>query len=277
MTEVPRLLRLSLVLSISLIVGCSFDPTYKKQTLATELQDILTNLGLTTQVKLLEHTLAVQVDMPNSLVQVGQQIGIGPKFQDTQQEVIPLLHRVIMSSDAEINFYLVLVTDPLIPGAYLTLLRNMEDIKRLNVSMLDTEEFLSRTVFELNYIGSETPVDIDTYIQRDITLEEFLSWQLARRIQQQLVLAFAQTDHVEVGRCAGQFYNDKFTFTLNVVPTDTNRIDEDTIRSSFKTAADLIERVLNSYAFDRFTSVRLVHYPTGRDLVLPRHTLKLPY
>ena len=184
------------------------------------------------------------------------------------------IHRVLLSSDAEVRFYVLLMSDPKTPGAYLTLVRYMDDVRRANANMIDTPEMFARTIFELNFVGQNT-VTIEQYVPRDIRLEEFLSWQLARRIQHKLADEFQEAGSIQVGRCGGTFQNGEFAFTLNVVPTTEGLIDDATMRQVFQTATGLVANVLSSYRFKSFNTIRLIHPLTGRNLVLPKAHLEI--
>ncbi len=266
----------SLAIGITLVVfaGCDNQPTYPKAHLAESLQQLLTSEQLHTTVKFIDHTLAVQLDYPGALAQSGNQVGIGPEFDEAARKVITCIHRVLLSSDAEVSFYVLLLSDPKTPGAYLTLVRYMDDVRRANANMIDTPEMFARTIFELNYVGPAT-VTIDQYVPRDIRLEEFLSWQLARRIQHKLSEELQSTGVAQVGRCGGSFQNGEFAFTLNIVPTSQSALDEATMHRAFQTSTSLIAQVLSSYHFQSYETVRLVHPLTGRNLVLPKAHLEV--
>ncbi len=263
------------LLALLFAAGCNARPTYPKAHLAESLQALLTSEGLKTSVRTIDHTLAVQVDQPGILSQQGTQIGIGPAFEETIRTVIIAIHRVLLSTDAEARFYVLLVADPQIPGAYLTLVRYLDDVRRANANMLDTPEIFARTIFDLNYIGASAPVTIEQYVPRDIRLEEFLSWQLSRRIQHTLMDEFQAGGAVQIGRCGGAFQNGEFSFTLNLLPIGPGPLDEAMMQRAFETSTTLIARVLSSYQFHGFERVRLIHPPSGRNLVLPKTNLEI--
>lgn len=265
--------RLAAIIGVLVAAGCSSGPTYPRDRLVDGLQAVLHEDGVTNAtVRLLDHTLAVQVEYPGALLQQGEDIGLGPNFDDAARIVTGGIHRVLLSTDAQVDFYVILLSDPQAPGAYLTIVRYFDDIRRANVNMLDITEILSRTIFELNLVGTEQPLTLDQYIPRDIELPEFLSWQLARRIQRELAEELQLSD-VAVGRCGGEFHDGEFAFTLNVVPAENEAIDEETIRKVFQSATQTVAQVLSSYEFESFESVRLIHPGTGRNLVLPRTNL----
>lgn len=268
--------RWCLLLAVGLSVGCSSRPTYPKASLENALQSALTADGLhVSAVRLLEHTIAVQLDEPGALASSGEQIGIGPAFDEIARKVLTNLHRVLLSTDAQVEFYVMLLADPQVPGAYLTLVRYMDDVRRANANMLDTPEMFARTVFELSY-ASDEPLTLEHYLPREIRLEDFLSWQLARRIQQALIEQLEAPGAAVVSHCSGVFQDGEFAFTLDVSPAQqAGTLDEATLRQAFQTATSLIAHVLSNYRFNQFRQVRLIHPLSGRNLILPKARLDI--
>ena len=258
--------------ALCLAAGCDNRPTYPKARVAESLQEILTSEQLHASVRFIEHTLGVQLSHPGALAQTDTQISTGPAFDEAVRKVLTAIHRVLLSSDAEIRFYVLLLSDPQAPGAYLTLVRYVDDVRRANANMIDSPEMFARTIFELSVTGA-TPVSIEQYLPRDIRLEEFLSWQLARRIQYALINELRPAGIVNVGRCGGRFQGGEFSFTLDVAPTTEGLLDDAMLQQVFQVSTNMIAKVLTSYRFDSFDSVRLIHPLTGRNLVLPKTRL----
>ena len=260
--------------ALLIAAGCSNGPTYPKDRVEDGLRALCAAEHLNASVRFIDHTVAVQVRYPNSLVQHGNQVGIGPQFDEAARKAIQSIHRVVLSTNADVRFYVVLISDPKTPGAYLTMVRYLDDVRRANANMLDTPEMYARTVFELNASGPQ-PLTLEQYVPRDIRLDEFLSWQLARRIQAALAETLQASGSAVVGRCGGEFTNGQFIFTLNVASTTERGLDEATMQRVFQTSSSMIAKVLSSYKFDAFNLVRLIHPPTGRNLVLPKTRLEI--
>lgn len=252
-----------------LAAGCEIRPTYPRAQLTESLRKILEQEHVEASVRFIDHTLAVQFAYPGALIQANNQITIGPAFDEAARKALMATHRVLLSSDAEIRFYVLLLSDPGMPGAYLTMIRYVDDVRRAYANMLDTPEMFDRTVFDLNVIGPR-PLTLEQYVPRDIRLGEFLSWQLSRRIQRALAQELQESGVAAVGRCGGQFQDGQFAFTLDVSPIASGALDEETLRKAFHISTNMVAKVLSSYAFDSFDSVRLIHPMTGRHLILPK-------
>ena len=267
-----------LVLALVLLSGmtassCSSRPTYPKEHLAQSLQQVLASEGLpNVPVRFLDHTLAVHLNYPGVLEQSGGSVGIGEVFNDIGVKLLSCIHRVALSTDANIRFYVLLVSDPKMPGAYLTMVRYLDDLRRFQVNMMGMAEMFARMILELNTGPSD--LTLEEYVPRDIQFEEFLSWQLARRIQRALVEQFQVSGAVDVGRCGGAFANGEFVFTLNVSPGARGDIPDATMQQIFETSTTVIATVLSNYRFEGFTTVRLVLPSAGRNLILPKTQLQ---
>lgn len=257
-----------------LLAGCTIAPTYPKHKVVTGLQAILQETHLNATVTFTDHTLGVHVQQPEMLIQTEGQVGMGPAFDETVGDIVQALHRVVLSSDADIRFYAVVIGDPALPGLFVHLVRYIDDIRRANASMIGPEELFARTVIELQ--ATEPPTTAATQPIQEIRLEEFLSWQAAKRIQQRLIQDMELSGQVQVGRCVGQFTDGEFAFTLNVNPSDNKKpLDDTTLQQVFQTSTSVITQVLDSYRFQNFNAVRLIHPMTGRHMLLPKARLEL--
>ena len=263
-----------LLVTVLILAGCSSRPTYPKARLEASIQQVLKSEGLDASVRVVDHTLGIQLDYPGALVMQDNRVSLGPDFNEAARKIITSLHRVLLSTDAQVDFYVILLSDPQAPGAYLTIVRYMDDVRRANANMLDTFEMFARTILELNFAGGQ-PVTLEQYVPRDIHLEEFLSWQLARRIQAALSEELQTAGVAAVGRCGGRFQDREFAFTLDVTPTHGGALDETTLQEVFHTSTNVIAKVLSSYNFESYDKVRLIHPMTGRNLVLPKTHLDI--
>lgn len=258
------------------LAGCS--PTYHRDQLIDAIQHICAKEHrYTVTARQVGQTIALHLNHPGILQQqAGGPITLSPSANQILGDLIETIHRVILSSDASINFYLILVSDSTIPGAYLTLVRYMEDVRRANANMLPPTEFFNRTILELKYVGVPMTT-IDQLVLNDIRLEQFLSWQLAKRIQTRLSeeLSARNLQAVQVGPCAGEFHNGEFAFTLNVNAQADAPLSDAQLQQVFEDASGVIAQVLSGYAFTNFDHVRLTHPSTGRTLLLPKARLEL--
>jgi hypothetical protein len=253
-------------------------PSYKREQIGDAVREIAADsYKLIVGTRMVGDTLAVHLEHEGILQQTGGQVGLAPGSEQILGDVIESIHRVVLSADQPLQFYVILASDAKIPGVALMIVRYLDDVRRVNASMIPPTEFMNRTIFDLKFLNSPG-VNFSQLDLSDIHLEEFLSWQLAKRLQIQLaeqVESFGPMT-AEVGQCAGEFRDGQFTFTLNVMPTIDQPLSEAFIQQIFSDASTLIADVLEGYRFQRFDSVKLTHPPTGRSLQLPRTKLITP-
>jgi len=266
---------LSVLLSLS-VLGCS-RPTYRGEQITQTIERLCADeYQLDVTVKRTGETVAVYLHHPGILQQTGQHIGLAPSANEVLGNLIEVIHRVVFSADAPTNFYILLVSDPTAPGAYLTLVRYLDDVRRVQANIIPPTEFFSRMILDLKYLPAP-PELMKQLVLNDLTLEQFLSHQLAQRIHARLVerLSAQDASTVEVRKCVGEFRDGEFAFTLNVEPQGDAPFDQELVQQLFEDAVEVIAQVLSGYRFDQFQTIRLIHPATGRSLLLPKTQLEL--
>ncbi len=260
----------------SLVTGCSA-PSYRTEQVPQAIQQICTkDYKLQVSAKRVGETVAVHLQHAGILEQQDGQIRLAASANEVLGNAIEVIHRVLLSSDNPHGFYLFLVSDPSIPGVYLMMVRYLDDVKRVHANSITPTEFFSRTILQLQ--PANPPLtNLSQVALHDITLEQFLSWQLAKRIQDRLTEHTQQQglSHVSVGPCVGEFKNGEFAFTLNVIPETGGTLSPEMVDQVFQEATTLIAKVLSAYHFDRFQAIRLIHPSTGRNLQLPKNQLDI--
>ena len=253
-------------------------PSYRKDEVVQAIQQICQDeYHLDVTARLVGEPLAIQLNYDGILVASGNHVELAPTANEVLGNVIETVHRVLLSTDGNVHFYLVLASDPKVPGIAFTLVRYLDDVRRANANMLTPTEFYSRTIFDLHYVGSPT-MSLDQLVPSGIQMEQFLSWQLAKRIQTRLseTLQKRGVPMDDAVRCAGEFQNGEFVFTLSLEPkADQQQIDPELLQQIFQDAAAVIAQVLSGYRFEKFDTIRLTHPPTGRSLLLPKTRLEL--
>ena len=272
-----RILMRTCLLSLGLLMaGCS-SGVYKADAVPASIQQIAAQeYHMQLDVKRNGRTLAVHLHQAGVLEQHEAQIGLAHSANEILGNVMEIVHRVALSTDQPIDFYLLLVSDPGVPGVYLTLVRYLDDVRRVNANNIPPTEFFSRTILELKF-GTGPVEDFKDATLQDIHLEDFLSWQLGQRIQARLTerLATQGASNVQVGPCVGQFQNGEFTFALNVTPAPGQQVNPAVVQQVFEEATGVIAQVLSGYQFNQFQSIRLIHPASGRNLLLPKTQLEL--
>ena len=254
-----------------LVVGCG--PMYRRGQVLSSIQDICKHeYGFDVTLRAVGDTLAAHLHHKDLLQSVDGHVELQESANKILGDLIEAIHRVVLSSDAPYRFYMVLASDPDVPNVALTLVRYFDDVKRANANMLTPTEFYHRTILDLHFVTTPT-LSLDQVAMTDIQLEQFLSWQMSKRIQSELVESASRRGQIvapESIRCAGEYQNGEFVFTLSFEQKDGAGVQE-----LLQDAAGVVAQVLKDYHFDHFETIRLTHPPSGQSLLLPKTRLQL--
>ena len=282
MSRFPSRRLLCLMVAGLCVWACS--PSYRSDQIVSSIQQISADeYHYDVTARLVGQTLAIHLHHEGLLQSETGRVELSESANEILGNMIEVTHRVLLSSDAPMKFYLLLATDPKVPGVAFTLVRYLDDVRRANANMLTPTEFYSRTIFDLHYVGTQG-LNLEQMVPGDISLEQFLSRQLAKRIQARLAETLPQKGLAlsDMVKCAGEFEQGEFAFTLSLEPKELEPAKEgeppqsdELIQQVFKDAAVVIAQVLSDYDFKNFDGIRLIHPPTGRSLLLPKTRLEL--
>ena len=259
------------------VAGCSNQPTYRAGQVAGAIERLAADeYQMQMTARPVGNTLAVHLSHPGLIEQQGERIQLRESAHETLGNALEIMHRVLLSTDYPCRFYIFVASDPNVPGVGFTIVRYLDDVRRANASVIPPSEFLSRTVLDLTYVDT-VKGSLEQWVPNEITLEQFLTWQLARRIQSRLAeqLQAPNAPAVQNVRCAGEFKNGEFTFSLQLTPEAGQALQSDAVEKMFTQATTEIAQVLSGYHFNQFTAIRLTHPLSGRTLLLPKTNLEI--
>ena len=192
-------------------------PTYPKEMLdRAVIQLCKEEYDIDVKVKLAGSTIAVYIPIENFL---GEGLAISKDAMEKINDVVLSISRVTMSTDAPIQFYIVIAQDPILPELEIVIIRYVQDIKKLHYSQISRGEFFNRaiiemkmtpqaqkekilkTIFEQLHVEQTEELvnefltgDVNTigdigywnneFFIKDIRIEEFLAVQIVNRIKQ---------------------------------------------------------------------------------------------
>jgi len=257
--------------------GCG-GPTYRRDEIPKAIQEICAReYQLNATVRLVGRTVSLVAQKPGLFEQLGGEIvGLSESTPLDLSRLVEAIQRVILSADQPPEFYLVLACDPAAQDTCLMMVQYVDDVRRVQASMIPLTEYLARRILEFHRSGT-SPGDVERWLSSDIQFEQFLSWQLANRIQTRLSEAFLRQGWPpsDIGPCLGEFREGEFAFTLNVVRPLEGTDRDGVVQQVFEEATQEIADVLASYRFEDFDRIRLILPASGRDLLLPKAQLDL--
>jgi len=285
--------------------GCA--PTYPKEIVDEAVKQLCkTEYGIDVDVELAGNTMAVYLPIENLLQQA---LGISEEARDKINDVVLSVSRVTLSTDAPIQFYIIIAQDPVFSEVEVVIIRYVNDIKMFHYTQISRGEFANRAIIELKLtpqaqkeqilktifeqlgVGEDTTLldeflakDVSTigdigywnnqFFIKEISLEEFLAIQIAKRAERSFMVDEAVQDKFKVNFIKGAFSNDvgvkSFRFDMEVVPKNLETFfmtteDQDRI---FTTVLDAAALVLNGYKFNDFHAVRLHDEISGESLTI---------
>ncbi|MCK4463952.1 MAG: hypothetical protein KAU58_06540, partial [Candidatus Omnitrophica bacterium] len=141
------LLRLCLIIWVlSLFSGCG--PTYPKEKLTGSIVELCEKeYNVEVKARIVGKTLAIFIPLP-SLFDIT--LRINKEASDMIQDVILSTSRVVLSTDAEIEFYCVIAQDIRLPEIQIIVIKYVDDVKRAFFSDISRGEYFKRTLFDIS-------------------------------------------------------------------------------------------------------------------------------
>ena len=201
---------------VASLMGCR--ATYPKETLGESIVELCKKeYDIDIKSKMIDHTLAIFIPLP-SLLNVT--LGMNEEAQEMIQNVLLSASRVVLSTDAEVEFYCVIAQDIRLPELQVIIVKYVDDVKRAFFYDISRGEYFKRTIFDINInpqsrkeqtirdifkkhnlnpeweekiledFFRSTPLALkdfgywnDRFYVKDIPLPEFLAEQIAYRIK----------------------------------------------------------------------------------------------
>ena len=241
----------ALVLCVLSQTGCG--PTYPKEFLDEAVVQLCKEeYDIDVKVELAGSTIAVYLPIENLF---DQNFGVPEETRDILNDVILSVSRVTLSTDAVINFYLVIAQDPRLPEIEIVIVRYLSDLKLFHFGQISRGEFANRALIERKYtpqaqkekilksIFGQLKVEeseelMDEFMAKDIStigdigywngkffikeimLEEFLAVQIADRSARKIVMDEEMKGNFKLNSAQGKYVdvrrNPGFQIDLNI-------------------------------------------------------------
>jgi len=223
-----------LILIIFMTSGCK--PTFPKIKVSDSIIKLCRDeYNTEVKVKTVRKTLGVYMPLDNLL-----DSSLQPSEESFKKlgDVLQVLSRVALSTDANLEFITLVARDSKISGFELVLTRYVEDIKRFMVGDISRGEYIKRMLFETRLDPKVLLLDLalkdkeekkerpesEEFSIEEVHLSEFLAKQISRRIEEK----FKEDKHLKknfrVVAVKGEFIpkipnleRGIFKFTLNII------------------------------------------------------------
>lgn len=140
-------LRLCLAFLLFLnLSGCG--PTYPKEKITESVIELCKEeYNIDVKVNVIGKTLAIYIPLP-SLFDIT--LSINDEAQEMIQNVVLSASRVVLSTDAGIEFYCVIAQDVRLPEIQIIVIKYVDDVKRAFFSDISRDEYFKRSIFDMN-------------------------------------------------------------------------------------------------------------------------------
>lgn len=241
-----------IILSALSHTGCA--PTYPSEILDKAIAQLCREeYGVEVRVKILGNTVGVYIPIEDLF---DPKLNISKEAAKNINDVILSVSRVTLSTDAEINFYIVIAQDPILPEIEVVLIRYVNDLKMLHFDKISRGEFIKRMVIgikltpqaqkekvlrnvfsRLNIKDADKLIDEyletskvtsigdigywqDTFYMKDIQMGEFLALQVVDRVKSGFTAVPGLKENFKLNLLKGEFLNedgkDFFRFSFGV-------------------------------------------------------------
>lgn len=165
------------------LTGCSLSPSYTPQQTERMIEQVSREkYHLNVSTALRGQTVYASAQMPGFLQRLVRDGAFSRQDSDTIGNILVATTQISLSTHPPIQFYVLRLSDPDASGAELRYVTYLDDIRRLYANALSEGEFFDRRIQELKANVSETAMS-DPWMEREVTLGEFLAVQLALRIK----------------------------------------------------------------------------------------------
>lgn len=179
-----RIRRLSsVIISFFFISGCGYiNPTYPKEEVIEAVKKLCRDeYDLEVKTKLAGKTLGIYAEVEGL---IGPDLRLTREAGERVDDLALSISRVSLSTNADVQFYVIIVRDKAIPTAELLMVRYVEDVKRLLRYNISRNDYLERMVLDLHFNPiPRTHSGSDDFLLDEVNFEYFLTFQLQKRLR----------------------------------------------------------------------------------------------
>ncbi len=258
------------VIIFLIFLSCGCAPTYPKEKAISSIVKMCRDeYGLTVIAKTDDNTMVVYTALGNLL---DQNFSLSPKASGQISNVMLVIQRVVLSTNAGIEFYTLTVVDKKIPSVEFNLTTYVKDVKRALTSDISRGEYYRRLARDLK-LNLTNLVTEDTFSVKPIKLPEFLAAQIANRIRYNL----EENKTLKLTGVYGEFKEKEEKFLLSLDANNSNPLvflSAEENKKILKESFLVIDFVLRRYGFNDFKEIELKNLAGKEILRLKKEDLK---
>ena len=245
--------------------GCS-KPTYPAARIEESVVKLCKNeYNISVRAKLQGSTFAVYMPFENLF---DANLALSEEASDHLNDVLLSISRISLSTDADLQFYILIVQDPRIPDVQMIVIKSVDDLRKFFYGGISRNEYFKRMLYDVNFtpqaqkekliknlfvnldiegidealdmylrkVGISSINDIgywnDEFFIKDITLTEFFSKQIESRIRMEFRADKELAEKYRVIEIVGRYdeaeETPQFRISANIRPTKMPTPEEKT-------------------------------------------------
>jgi len=222
--------------------GCA--PSYPKDKLAEALINICKKeYDVDIQAKLVGKSIVVFIPLDELF---DLKLDILPEAVEKIEDVILTTSRVLFSTDAEVDFYMIIAADIKTTAAEVFLVRYMDDVYKFMHGWINREDYTKRILWQINFDPKLLKDSFFDFDVEEITLPGFLAEQIAQRLNK--IFASSIVHKIKVN---AEFDPQTQRFFFSVVSADNTRFQ----KIYLPIIAKIADKVLADYKFEDFSEI----------------------
>ena len=300
-------LLLSALLMASL-AGCG--PTYPKEKLKESIIRLCKNeYKVDVKVRTVGKTVAIYMPLEDLM---DYTFALTPAATDKLNDVILSVTRVVLSTDAQCEFYCIIAHDVRIPEIQIIIIKSVDDVKRVFLGDISRGEFGKRMIVDMRLSPqSQKERSIKEVFQRmnldqkwqdqvmndffrsepagmgdigywngrfyikDITLPEFLAEQIASRVKMEFRENKALSDEFLLKTVKGAYYAREYEPYFKIEFLAESRVyGESESDGFFEAVLKVASEVIHGYGFEGFDYFEIYNQMDGRGLKISKDALE---
>ncbi len=222
--------------------GCA--PSYPKEKLAETLINVCKKeYNVEVQAKLVGKTIVVFIPLDELF---DSKLDILPDAVEKIEDVILTTSRALFSTDAEVDFYMIIAADVQTTAAEVFLVRYMDDVYKFMHGWIKREDYTKRILWKINFDPQLLKSSFFDFDVEEITLPGFLAEQIAQRLDK--IFASSVVHKIKVNP---EFDPRTQRFFFSVAAADNTRFQ----KIYLPIIANIADKVLTDYKFEAFSEI----------------------
>lgn len=265
------------LLILSFVAGCG--PSYPKERVVESVQKVCKEeYNIDAKAKLVGKTLGVYI-LAEKLFD--QDLKPTQSAFDRMSDALFAITRVVLSSDADIDFCVLVVGDKELKGFQWIITKYVQDTKYMFASLMSREEFFRRTDMDFRYNAKDSLEASVDFELEDVNMGDFLARQIANRIREKFYtdkklspLFEITADTVGIYQRQTQQEEPQFIFSVSMAESQLSQVKLENPEALIqRIVLNIAAQTLSEYKFEDFEFVKVDNILTQKTFLVNKDAL----